>query len=217
MTHLNYGWDWTTHLPVIKFLVEEYEIEYTLEHGSGIHSTPVLKAGSKKYLGLEEDHDFRNAMIADGVYKATDVDVLKTCSGLQIHQIYSELSGAQKHELDNIYSKLHNRTHRVDGFSLLFVDGFTATRNVCINKLFDLFDFIVYHDTEPASKDHYGYDFCTPILEQFKNYIITTPFSHTGLLVRKEYEINLYDFRKYINQYCIEMELDEDEMDILIG
>ena len=222
MIDMNFNWDWHSHLSVLKFFVNEYEICDCVEHGTGIHSTPLLKSGCENYYGLEENEMFMQEMIDTGVYLESDVELLNTPDGVEIFTRYSDFTDHQQFELNQIYSK--KRTDigydmtACGGFKLLFVDGYAGTRNAFFEKVYDLFDIIILHDTEPGSYEtEYQYTFKSEkYKELFNIYSVTTPVPYTSFMVRKNIPINTDVLRRYMDEYCDMLEWEHEKMDILI-
>jgi len=222
MIEINDSWDWHSHLSVLNFFVNEYDIAYCVEHGTGIHSTPLLIRGSRNYAGYEEAPEWRLKMIEEGIYPEQSVSDLETPTGMTIFERYSDLSDGDKIKMASIYADLfievQTKMLNENGFKLLFVDGFTASRNVCINALYPLFDIIVIHDTEPGSeKKQYEYNFCDEINENFTYLKVTTPVPYTGVLVRNNITVDFDKLRTYMDEYCDMLGWDYNKMDILIS
>jgi len=78
-------------------------------------------------------------MIEEGIYPEQSVSDLETPTGMTIFERYSDLSDGDKIKMASIYADLfievQTKMLNENGFKLLFVDGFTASRNVCINAL----------------------------------------------------------------------------------
>lgn len=220
MIEYNKGWDWQSHESVIKFFTEVYDIEYIVEQGTGLHSTPILKRGCKSYYGFEEDGEFRRKMIDEGVYDMEDVIHLPLPDGVTIFTKYNELTDEQKQQIETDYIDIRYSVLEGfgdDGYRLLFIDGFSCSRNVCLNMLYDKFDFIIIHDTEPNDANQYEYEFSDSLKETYNYYQVTTPVPYTGILVKKGIDIDLNLLREYMNDYCDTLGWDFDQMQILTG
>jgi len=219
---MNLNWDWASHLPVLKFFVNEYDIAFAVEHGTGIHSTPILLQTTRNYIGYEENETFQNEMIADGLYSDHDVLKLEVPEGVEMATRYSDYTDKQKKELEKYYNHIRSELNwsfgDIHGFRLLFIDGFLGTRNSFFNKMYDLFDIIIIHDTEPGSyENEYQYTFKSDkFKELFNIYSVTTPVPYTSLMIRKYLPIDFDILRKYMNEYCDMLEWEHDQMDILI-
>ena len=222
MIELMKNWDWSTHTPAIKYVLDKYDIGMILEHGSGVHSTPLFIESGINYQGYEEDALFRLQMIEEGVYNDTQVEVMPMPKDVNIMQMFSELTDTQIEEIifeyDKLYYEMQGEFLYIDKLKLLFVDGYTATRNLCINMWNTLFDIVIVHDTEPNSWEHYQYNFRNEYFKEHFNVIsITTPVPYTSILIRKELDIDYDLIRKYMNEYCDLNGWSYDKMDIILG
>ncbi len=222
MIELIKGWDWSTHTSAIKYVLDKYEIGKIVEHGSGVHSTPLFVESGINYQGYEEDALFRLQMIEEGVYNDTQVELMPMPNDVNIMQMFSELTDTQIEQIifeyDKLYYQMQGEFLYIDKLKLLFVDGYTATRNLCINMWNTLFDIVIVHDTEPNSWEHYQYNFRNEYFKEHFNIIsITTPVPYTSILIRKELDIDYDLIRKYMNEYCDLQGWSYDKMDIILG
>lgn len=213
-------YDWYTHLPIIQYFIDNFDIEYAVEHGSGTFSTPILMK-AKHYQGFEEDEQFRQSMINEGIYTSENVSQIDIPDGVDIATTFMALSASQTGDLAQIYYNLYfgikNELEGLNGLKMLFVDGFTCSRFTAINQLYDLFDIIVYHDCEPNSFEHYGYQHILPIISKYFNgYKLATPSSYTGFFVRKGVNVDMNLLREYIDLFCEKEEFDYNDMYLLI-
>lgn len=222
MIDINMNWDWSSHLPVLKYFINEYQICECVEHGTGLHSTPLLKSGCEKYYGLEENEAFYHEMINGNVYTESDVELLKVPDGIEIFTKYSDFSIEQQVELSDIYKKKRSEIgydlSACGGFKLLFIDGFAGTRNAFFENVYDLFDIIILHDTEPGSyENEYQYTFKSDKYKDLFNiFSVTTPVPYTSFLVRKNIPVNEELLRMYMDDYCNMLGWEHDKMEILI-
>jgi hypothetical protein len=219
---LNTGIDWASHDAIIKFFTGEYLISMTLEHGTGMHSTPRLIHGSEHYIGYEENRDFMQQMIDDGIYTESDVHYLELPESVGLATKFSELNDTDKRTIINTYKLINDMVgdlelyKNAEGYNLLFVDGFTATRNVAINYLYHYFDIILYHDCEPLNgKESYEYDFEKEIVDRFDHYVVEMPFPHTGILIRKGISFDTDVLKEYLNDYCDTLGWDYEDVNII--
>lgn len=222
MIELMEGWSWGSHTPVIKYVLAKYDIGKIVEQGTGVHSTPLFLESGIKYQGYEEDALFRLQMIEEGVYSGEQVSLLTLPNGVNIMQMFSELSDTQVEQIifeyDKVYYEMQQEFKQIGGLKLLFVDGYTATRNLCINMLNTLFDIVIVHDTEPNSWEHYQYNFRNEYFKEHFNIIsVTTPVPYTTMLIRKGLDIDYDLIRKYMNEYCDMNGWTYDQMDIILG
>lgn len=220
-TDLNLNWDWHSHLSVLKFFLHEYEIGLTVEHGTGLHSTPIIKKYSKEYCGLEENEMFMVEMILKGTYNGEDVHKLDTPEGIELFTKYSDFTEDQKKQLDEIYESTYEIIDLVygdvKGLRLLFIDGYAGTRTTFFEKMHEMFDIIIIHDTEPGSyKDEYQYTFKQDKYKKLYDiFSVTTPVPYTSFLIKKSIPIQLDVLREYMDDYCDLLEWEHDKMQII--
>lgn len=220
---LNSDWAWGSHLPILKYFTREYDIDIIMEHGSGIHSTPILASGCKQYYGFEENEDFYDQMIAEKVYTSNQVSLFRLPENIDISTIQQNVDMDDYLQMDNDILSLakefviENRIFKADGLKLLFVDGYTCSRNLWIKHFKEYFDIIIIHDTEPNSYNHYQYTFKDgEYVKEFKIYTVTSPTPYTSILIRKDIGINFDRLRLYLDEYCESQGWDYSEIDIII-
>lgn len=221
MEDINTHWDWFSHLPVLKYFIEKHDIELAIEQGSGMYSTPLLKK-AKIYKGYEESPEFRNKMIADGIYADIDVELIPMPSTIKLFTKFSELGDLERQILINNYENLyHNIAHnysQVEGLKLLFIDGFSCSRQIALDSLKVFFDIIVIHDTDTNSYDHYEYNFKDDhyVDTNYDVMTVTTPGPYTTFMVRNGTKVDIEKLRLYMDEFCDLMGLEHDKMEIKI-
>ena len=213
-------YDWYTHTPILQYFINEFAIEYSVEHGTGRYSTPIM-IKAKQYQGFEESDEFRQQMIDEGVYTAENVSILDVPLDVDIATRFIDLTDAQTGDLAQIYYNMYfglkNELDGLEGLKMLFVDGYTCSRFTAINSLYDLFDIIVYHDCEPNSFEHYGYANILPIVKELYNgYKLATPTSYTGFFVKKGIGVDFTRLREYIDVFCENEQLDYTDVYLLV-
>jgi hypothetical protein len=94
---------------------------------------------------------------------------------------FSDLTRKERHEVRKYYRELEIPDIKP---SLLFVDHFQSIRTIAINMLKSRFDLIIYHDCDKNGSMNNYYDLIHD--KGFKTYVLETPSSGTGLMVRKD-------------------------------
>jgi hypothetical protein len=125
---------YASHLPVLKYLFDEYDIKNVIELGMGNHSTPFF---------LEQD-------IESLVSVETDRDWIQICK---------EKHGVSNRQIIVYHHDVESLNHITSDYDLGFVDCKpNSIRGACVNKLIDSgVNIIVMHDFEPQFQDGYGY------------------------------------------------------------
>jgi hypothetical protein len=146
----------TTHIPLIKTILELYNPRFILELGIGRYSTPLfgeyVKSTGFQYRGIENDERW----IADIKDKNPDLDIVyHDMEGVPITSILKNISQYKQ----DIYGEYYG-AQIIPEVSprLLFVDNYGSCRVIAINTLKDKFDFIIFHDCELAGAFEYSYD-----------------------------------------------------------
>jgi len=202
-------YEWRTHLPLLRYFIGEYSIKRIVEHGIGLHSTELFLSSSNGkdivYHAYEE-----NVEMIDFISKRFNVSS-NTISKLEIPASnitsitkHRELSPSSKELLGKIHDELRNNIGLFDGLSLLLVDGYTCSRTSVINKLYDLFDIIIYHDAEPDATSWYEYYFEKGLLENYDHYKLTTFFPWTGFFLKKDFPLKIGILNNYIKIFAKE-------------
>lgn len=156
-------WQWASHQPIIKGVLELYKPKFILELGIGENSTPLF--AGLPYMGIENDADWISHLTAK----------FHTNQPF-IHHNLDRQAGS----LADYYAALPVPAARPN---LLFVDNYETCRMIAINTLRQKFDLILFHDCEPepgARVNHY--DMINS--EGFNVYFLKTPANWTGLMVR---------------------------------
>jgi hypothetical protein len=168
-------YEWSTHQPLIRAAMELYKPAFVLELGLGVHSTPIFLEYETTLLSIENDKEWLNHIKE----KYVGIDTLfHDLGGLKLGTHLYEISEKQKSEITNYYIGLKFPELKPN---LLFVDQFTSCRTLSINALKNKFDFIIYHDCQPAGIPWYSYNLINK--SGFNSYYLKTPTSWTELMV----------------------------------
>jgi len=155
-------WEWASHQPLIKAVLELYKPAFILELGIGENSTPLF--AGLNYIGVENDRAW--------------IDHLTKLYHTNQTFIWHDLD-RQVTSLADYYNSLQLPDVKPN---LLFVDNYETCRMIAINTLRTKFDAILFHDCEPepgARINHY--DMINS--EGFNVYFLKTPANWTGLMV----------------------------------
>jgi hypothetical protein len=202
----NKNWAWSTHVPMIKAMIEVFKPELIVELGTGMHSTPeFLKASSKKLFFIDNDSRWLDYIKQENKFdERCEVIFHDLGNGVNLTTTLEEISKEQQKEMKNYFLEFGKKINEIDlDKKFLFVDQFRCSRNMSINLLYNNFDVIVYHDAE--APEWYDYKFDNAIYDNFNYYILKTPTSWTGCFIKKEYNLekDLFDkISPYITEYC---------------
>lgn len=223
MKDLNFNSDWYTHLPIIEYFINNHEISFVLEHGTGVFSTQRLNSDNWNYMGFEESEEFYTKMQEDESYKKR-VCFFNLPSGINIGTRPCELDHDQVHAISSDLFKIKNillsrglefnrYEQRNKNINILFVDGYTCSRTMWINTLYGFFDVIIFHDTEPNSWYDYGYEKISDnIYKNYDSYKVTSNTSWTSFLVNKNLSIDKYLLGETIRLFSLAENMDYIEL-----
>jgi hypothetical protein len=143
------GFEWMTHQPLIRVVMEVFKPKFVLELGIGIYSTPLFHEYLQtEYLGIENNREWINE-IEDQLGARI---IYHELMDIEEGTTYNDLTMNQRKEIEAFYKRLifPNLFPR-----LLFVDQYSSCRAISINTLKDQFDFIIYHDSESYEVNRY--------------------------------------------------------------
>lgn len=166
------GYEWATHQPVIRAVMDLYQPQYVLELGPGIYSTPVFLEYNLTFDCIEND-----AVWISYLNEKYNLNVIHHDLGnISADITFDELDFNQKKQIIDCYSQI--ATPNIYP-RLLFVDQYCACRMLSISALHNKFSIIIYHDSELKVN---RYDLVNNA--GFIVYKLETEKSHTTLMVR---------------------------------
>ena len=183
--NISSNWDWKTHQPLIRTILKNYNPEYILEIGVGNFSTPLFieEYKPKNYCGIENDFAWFSSFKEK---YPNNIFLFHEIKNTNLATKVFELNDDQKLSIVDYYKKLRSSiTANTDNTKLLFVDNFSCARTFAVNNLFDLFDIVIIHDTEPAAYPWYSYYFDNTLLDQYKKIDYQTPISWATAFIKK--------------------------------
>ena len=186
------GWQWKTHQPIIRAVMEFYKPRFVLEIGIGMNSTPVFYEYPTFLVGIENDYEWFLYM-----KKKYPIQLFhhQLDEGIGIATKLQWLTQKQK---DNIYNYYTGITLPIIKPNLLFVDQWTCNRTLSINALKDKFDLIIYHDCQPWESGIPEYEYNLINFEGFNVYFLRNCDNWTGLMIRKEFDKGMKSLRQMI-------------------
>lgn len=183
------GYAWSTHQPIINACLDYFKPAFICEIGTGIYSTPLFIKEDAEKLFIENDFEFKQY-----IEKKYGIDILFHAIPVANHTISP--ANVSK-EVKNIIAQYYLSLNIPDKHpSLLFVDGFCATRAIAINALWNKFDIVIYHDAEAVEHNQYYFDFSC-----HKKTLVTP---RTWTTVMSKLDLSKIDFTPYVKKYEME-------------
>lgn len=182
------SWQWASHQPLIKGVLELYQPKFVLELGIGENSTPLFSGIN--YMGIENNIEW-----IEHIRKKYNIEIIW-------HNLDRQIGS-----LSDYYSSL---SFPFQSPKLLFVDNYESCRMIAINTLRDKFDFIIFHDCEPepgARINHY--DMINS--EGFNVYFLKTVTNWTGLMVKNDKGFDILS--EIVNPFIVEFKKQHPEME----
>jgi len=181
---------WSSHQPLIKAVMEEFEPELVVELGIGIFSTRFfLKDCVKQYIGIENNKEWLEKM-QDEIDFPENAILRHHSVGFDIAVHLCDVVPEKRQEITEYYKTFAKEVDlRPEKGKVLFVDNYTACRTLALRALGRHFDYIIYHDCEPTAIEWYEYHF-GDTFENYKNHNLMAP-SWTGLFIKEGIEHNL--------------------------
>ena len=170
------GYEWSTHQPLIRAVLDIYKPVFVLELGVGEYSTPVFIDYGVKYLGVDTDMNWVSDFI-----KKYDINILYQEIGEIGKRLnYKKISRQQRADIQEYYEYLNFPS---DKPNLLFVDQDACCRLISINTLSPKFDIILYHDHDDKGFEDNSYELINDY--GFNRYALTTPMTGAGVMIRQ--------------------------------
>jgi len=169
------GFEWATHQPLIKAILDLYDPKFVLELGCGIYSTPLFM--NREAMFIENDIDW-----IDHIKNELGIDVIYHNLG-EVHDcdFINDLTEEQDKQFVDYYGNIVIPDLKPN---LLFVDHVPSCRVISINTLRGKFDIIMYHDCDDIGMQTNNYHLINK--EGFNSYVLTTNRTGTCVMIRKE-------------------------------
>lgn len=192
---------WGSHVPVNTSILKSFPITGVLELGAGFNSTPLFFDSCDNVISIENDLDWIGKLKEDNLIQETDNHKL-------IHHEVPENINRSTYRKDIPANILNDAINFYKSFmspkiNFLFVDCYAGFRLEALTKLYNSFDVIAYHDTEPHFDHCYDYSKFAPNNLYINIFDKTFP-ANVGILISKKYENLISDFK---NNFNIEAEL----------
>ena len=169
------GYEWATHQPLIRAVLDLYKPKFILELGIGIYSTPLFKNHNAMFI--ENDKDWIELMS-----KELEIEIIHhDLGGIHDYDLVNQISREQQKEIEKYYKKISIPKLKPN---LLFVDQVPSCRLISINALRDKFDIIIYHDDDEQGRRLNYYDLINR--EGFNYYSLHTDLTGVGCMIRQK-------------------------------
>ncbi len=210
-------WEWNTHQPLLKMLIEVIGPKLIVELGTGIFSSPIFfKSNAEKLFFIDNDEKWLEKIQKENISDSRCIFRFHNLGDKII--ISTPVSDLKEVEFKKIQTYYVNFSKEIDlerhAPKLLFVDHFRCARALAINSMFNSFDVIAYHDSQsPNGTLHYQYFFDKEIYKKFNLFCLKTSTSWTHVFIRKTFhslEKELFQkIQPHINNYIKENNLPE--------
>jgi hypothetical protein len=168
-------WEWASHQPMIRTIMELLNPQFILELGIGLYSTGLLNEKQARYQGEEQNLEWYNK------FHQYNIQYYDMGEGICIGSFARDLSEDQRQEIRAHYEALPVPDIHPN---LLFVDNYTCTRAIAIKALYDKFDCIIYHDCQPEGIPWYEYYFDEGLNQKFEHYYLRSSNAWTGCFIK---------------------------------
>lgn len=204
-------WEWKTHQPLIQLMMTSFKPQLVVELGMGFNSTSLfLSYQPQEYIGIDNDKAWLELVQSKFTFKPEYKVLLHDLGDPLIVNTTSinVISNEQRFRNFLYYQKLRQGIEKGSTYPrLLFVDNFACLRSQSIKVLHEAFDIILYHDCQPDGVKQYGYYFQDIIDSGFEFYILKSPISWTGCLLRPELDFTQTELKGNIHRFIRIFEL----------
>ena len=189
--YIGQGYEWATHQPLIKTVLNLYSPQFVLELGPGVYSTSLFLENGVRLMCIENDPEW-----IDFLSDKFDLKVIHHDLGDMIEVHEKDLTQKQRKEITSFYNKLLIPDIKPN---LLFVDQSCSSRVISINILKDKFDFIIYHDHDKDGFRVNSYDKID--FEGFNSYILETDRTGACMMIRNNLDKGFAKSCEVIGKY----------------
>jgi hypothetical protein len=181
----NAAFEYGTHLPVLRSLVEVFHPRGVLELGAGKFSTPYFYHNVENVVSLENDPEWR-AEVAKLLPPRERFSLIHhDVPGITASTRTREVTAATRDCCLAYYQDVIDSCQPLD---LLFIDHVSGLRAPALYALHPRFDFVVYHDAEyrvfrPGESG-------TIDPGEYFHFVLRSYLPHTGVLFRRVLDSN---------------------------
>lgn len=171
-----------------------------LELGAGKKSTPIFYGYGKKLISIETDKKWF-LMIKEMLEPRTGFEILYHDVG---HGICRKSLNLSKEVIDRCILFYDNVLDKHTELDLLFIDHISGLRAPVLIRLFNRFDFILYHDAQHSGYRYGKFDMVDS--SGYRHLMFRSFKVWTGVLIHKKHEDKIDEFNalllKYGTEYC---------------
>ncbi|MEN6569003.1 MAG: hypothetical protein ABFC18_03220 [Rikenellaceae bacterium] len=186
------GYEWATHQPLIRAVMELYKPLYVLELGPGIYSTPIFLEYKIKYKAIEHNKDWKEFIEKEYSIKVKFHDLRDVVEEDKL----STITVLQMLDIKDFYESLKIPAIQP---KLLFVDNAMSCRTIAINTLREQFDLIIYHDHDASGILNNCYDRIE--YNGFNSYVLSSENTGACLMVRSDIDKGFDKTQEIIDPY----------------
>ena len=216
-------YEWSTHGPLLKTIIEVLNPKLIVELGTGLYSSPIfLSSSAEKLFFIDNDQEWLNHVKENNNFDSRCVSIFHDLGeDIKIYTFLRELPQEEKNKIINYYTDLSATIEKESSTpKMLFVDHFTCARTLAINTLFDKFDIIGFHDCQPDGIKFYEYYFNENLHKNYNLFFLTSLTSWTGCFIKKSFNIESTlktNIIPFVKDYCKENNLDSGTMNLING
>lgn len=189
------AFEYGTHLPVLKAIIDVFQPRGVLELGAGRFSTPLFYHQMKTVVTVESDAKWIEEVAKDVPPRESFHLVHHALPGLTSRTRINSIPERTKAESLRFYNRL---LAQHPGLNLLFIDHVSGLRAYTLANLHARFDFVVYHDAEDRG---YGYEQFIPTLStEYFHFLFRSFIPYTGILINKKFADRVSDFNRALDR-----------------
>lgn len=194
---INAAFEYGTHLPVSRALIEVFKPKGVLELGAGKFSTPLFYQKVKKLVTIETDATWIGE-VAKIVPPRDGFELIHHSVKLSSKTRARSISQKVKDECVAFY---RNAMARHSGLDYLFIDQVSGLRAFTLFSLYRQFEFVVYHDAEDKG---YGYEqFADCDNGEYFHFLMSTYIPFSGILIHRKHAAKMAEFKQALERHAL--------------
>jgi hypothetical protein len=192
------AFEYGTHLPVLKSILETFHPRGALELGAGRYSTPLLYHHVDRLVTIDNDPKWVGEVASLVPPRKNFSLIHHSLPGLTAGTRHWEVPQRTKQQCIAYYREVVASN---PGMDLLFIDHISGLRSCALVALYDQFDFVVYHDAEDKG---YGYEqFAQHDNGDFLHFLLKPYIPYTGFLIRKKHADRVEELCRLMDQHAL--------------
>lgn len=206
---INKNFNYGSHKPILKAIIDIYSSQSCLELGMGTNSTPILYNKVPQLISIENDKIWLKAMKRKLQPRKNFITLWHELPNyINIKTKPNDIKPKIKNNAQNFYHNIVD-TFLSSKLDLLFVDQFACLRTISLKIFYKHFDIIIIHDTQPSANHLYDYhEFFkleSVIKELYTVFNFESFIPNTTVLINNNFK-NLRQFiektKEYGKEYC---------------